>query len=119
MTDNAVPGVAPIRRTIDLAVEPARAFDVFTRHVRDWWKADVVIEPRVGGRWYERCADGSESEWARVVAYEPPKRLLFNWHAFDGAPTEIEVRFDGPAPRRTNVNVTHRRFENFGDDAER
>lgn len=127
---NAETDLTPIRRSTHVAVEPARAFDVFTGAVRDWWNpaysanptkapiADVVLEARTGGRWYERGADGSECEWARVLACEPASRLLFNW-SVAGQPTEVEVRFDAPAPRRTDVTIIHRDFEAFGPDAVR
>ncbi|GJG85220.1 hypothetical protein tb265_04010 [Gemmatimonadetes bacterium T265] len=71
--------LASVRQTIHVPVDPARAFDLFTTHLRDWWDsllsvnpmrapiADVVLEPRVGGRWYERGTDGSTCDWARVV----------------------------------------------------
>jgi uncharacterized protein YndB with AHSA1/START domain len=115
---------------VHVAVEPARAFEIFTTHVREWWNraytasptkaaiADVVFETTTGGRWYERGVDGSECEWARVLASEPPYRLLVNWHVA-GKPTELEVTFSGPAPRRTDVTIVHRGFEAFGDDATR
>ncbi|MBX6331269.1 MAG: SRPBCC domain-containing protein [Gemmatimonadaceae bacterium] len=124
------PGATPIRRSVHVAVEPARAFDLFTTHVGAWWNpiysgnptkapiANVVLEARVGGRWYERGTDGSECEWARVLACEPPSRLLLDWH-IAGQPTELEVTFAAPAPRRTDVTIVHRGFEAFGAGAER
>jgi len=127
---SSAPDVAPILHSVHVAVEPARAFAVFTAHVRDWWNlkysgnptkapiADIVLEAHQGGRWYERGTDGSEAEWARVLACDPPSRLLVNWH-MAGQPTEVEVTFTGPAPRRTNVTLQHRGFEVFGSDATR
>lgn len=126
----AAPKPTPIRESVHVPVEPVRAFQVFTGHVAAWWNraytgkptkaaiADITLEAREGGRWYERGTDGSECEWARVLACEPPTRLLFDWH-IAGAPTELEVRFDGLAPRRTDVTILHGGFEIFGDGAER
>ena len=106
--ERRVPDVAPIEHSIRVPVEPARAFKIFTAGVRDWWNqsysasrtkspiADVVLEPRVGGRWYERGVDGSECDWARVLAWEPGARLVVEWQLPD-RPTRVEVRFDGPA----------------------
>jgi uncharacterized protein YndB with AHSA1/START domain len=119
-----------VHQSVHVPVEPARAFRVFTAHVAAWWNpvhsgnptrapiADITLELRAGGRWFERGTDGTECEWARVLACDPPTRLLFDWRVA-GAPTELEVSFDGPAPRRTDVTVLHRGFESFGDGAER
>lgn len=81
--------VAPVRKSILVKAPAGRAFEVFARRMGSWWpkshsigtspQADVVIEPRAGGRWYERGADGSECDWGRVLAWEPPARLLLAW----------------------------------------
>jgi len=110
-----------------------RAFDIFTRHFNDWWPrthkiggadlAEAVLEPRAGGRWYERDTDGSECEWGRVLAYEPPHRLVLAWQitaqwAFDpDLVTEVEVRFIAEGEGRTRVELEHRNLERFGDAA--
>lgn len=129
--------VAPIVRTLTVAATPERAFEVFTAGMAGWWKADyhlgeqplvdVVVEPRAGGRWFERDAAGTECEWGHVIAWEPPGRLVLAWQvgadwAFDPAlVTEIEVRFTaetGPdgAPA-TRVDFEHRGLEAYGDQA--
>ena len=73
---------APVRRSIDVAVSQARAFEVFTSGMGRWWPRDksigsspqaaVVLEPVAGGRWYETGQDGSECQWGKVLAWEPP-----------------------------------------------
>lgn len=120
---------SPVHRSIRVPVAPARAFEIFTGSMRDWWHpslsvnptrapiADIILEPQVGGRWYERGTDGSEWEWARVLVWEPARRLVVDWHP-EGRSTEVEVCFDGPAPRATNVTLIHRGFEHFGEGAE-
>jgi uncharacterized protein YndB with AHSA1/START domain len=125
--------VEPVRKTIRVQATPARAFEVFTAGMSRWWMsshsisptktpiAAVVIEPRVGGRWYERGTDGSECDWGRVLAWEPPTRLVLAWQIdaqwrFDPALlTEVEVRFDAQASGATEVNLEHRRLERYGD----
>jgi hypothetical protein len=78
---------APVRRTIRVKAAPARAFDVFTTRIGSWWphehsinksspQKEVVVEPRVGGRWFERGEDQSECQWGRVLVWEPPARLV-------------------------------------------
>lgn len=124
---------AAIRKTIEVRAPIARAFEVFADRMGQWWhkehsiakgttQLDVVIEPRAGGRWYEVGADGSEHVWGRVLAYEPPGRLLLAWQLtreFQYDPdfeTTVEVRFterDG----LTVVEFEHRDLERMGADA--
>ena len=128
----ATPTVAPIHAEIDVAVPPAKAFEVFTARMTDWWPVEyamvptprqVVIENRKGGRWYEKGADGSEKLVATVTAWEPPSRFAFNWHidaAWQSNPTlatEVEVRFTQTATG-TRVTLDHRNLERFGEQAE-
>jgi uncharacterized protein YndB with AHSA1/START domain len=83
----------------------------------------AIIEPQVGGRWFERGEDGSECEWGHVLAWEPPARLVLAWQIdsqwrFDPTLlTEVEVRFipDGDG---TRVELEHRNIEHFGNQAE-
>ena len=124
---------AAIRKTIDVNVPVDRAFAVFAARMGEWWhkehsiarettQVDVVIEPRAGGRWYEKGADGSEHPWGRVIAYEPPHRLVLAWQltrefVFDpDFETTVEVRFEETA-EGTRVHFEHRDLERMGPDA--
>lgn len=125
---------APIRKSVYVAVSPARAFEVFTAGASRWWLKshsisttkspikDVVIEPRAGGRWFERGEDGSECPWGQVLAWEPPSRLLLGWQINAGFKydpalmTEVEVRFT-PEGSGTLVELEHRHLERMGDRA--
>ena len=82
-----------------------------------------VFEPRVGGHVYDRGADGSECHWARVLAYEPPERVVFSW---DISPrwqietdpektSEVDVRFTSEGPQRTRVELEHRNLDRHGE----
>jgi uncharacterized protein YndB with AHSA1/START domain len=85
--------------------------------------AETVFEPRVGGSIYDRGVDGSECRWARVLAYEPPERVLFSWdigptwqiETDPGRTSEVEVRFVVESPERTRVELEHRHIDRHGD----
>ena len=84
--------------------------------------ATTVFEPRVGGHIVDRAEDGTECRWARVLAYEPPDRVVFSW---DIGPTwqleidlenasEVEVRFIAETEERTRVELEHRNIDRHG-----
>ena len=120
-----------VRKTVTVAAPLAIAFEVFTAQIETWWPmashhigdADcqaVVIEPRVGGRWYEVGDDGTVCEWGKVLEWEPPRRFVLAWqlnHEWQYDPdfvTELEVRFvaEGDA---TRVDLEHRNLERYGE----
>ncbi|CAA9349470.1 MAG: Ligand-binding SRPBCC domain CalC [uncultured Nocardioidaceae bacterium] len=109
-----------------------RAFTVFTERFGDFKPpehnllgvaiADTVFEPRVGGHIYDRGVDGTECRWARVLAYEPPDRVVFSWdispqwqiESDAGSTSEVEVRFFAEGPHRTRVQLEHRHLDRHG-----
>jgi uncharacterized protein YndB with AHSA1/START domain len=121
--------IPPITGTATVAVPINEAFRVFTSSINSWWPhqfhigqaevAEVVLEPRENGRWYERGVDGTECDWGRVLIWEPPHRLVFTWQIngtwqFDPDPdhaSEIDVRFTANGPTETTVEVEHSSFE--------
>ena len=118
--------IPPLGGTVTVGVPVERAFRVFTASFNTWWPsqyhigqaeiAEAVLEPRAGGRWYERGVDGSECDWGRVLTWEPPHRLVVTWQIngewrYDPDPehaSEIEVRFIANGPETTNVELEHR-----------
>jgi uncharacterized protein YndB with AHSA1/START domain len=122
--------VEAVRKEIVVEAPQERAFRVFTEGLDRWWprahhigKAELkeaVLEPRAGGRWYERGIDGSECLWGKVLVYEPPRRLVLawqlnaQWQYDETLSTEVEVRFTAEGPRRTRVELEHRDLERFG-----
>ena len=118
---------APLDLTFEVACEPDQAFAAWTDRFSNWWPDDhtvtgdpasVVLEPRLGGRIYERARDGAEHEWGEVTVWEPPVRLCYLWHLRrDRADaTEVEIRFLGEGAR-TRVEIEHRGWERLGADA--
>ena len=126
--------IAPIRRSVHVKAAPGRAFDLFATRMGDWWPKGktigkkpavaVTLDPAPGGKWVERDEDGVETQWGKVIAWEPPGRLLLGWQlnsdfTFDpNFVTEVELTFE-PKDGGTLVTLEHRNLERFGDAAER
>ena len=129
MTPQRTPNVAH-HVVVNAAIE--RAFTVFTEQFGAFKPrehnllavpiAETVLEPRMGGHIYDRGVDGSICRWARILAYEPPQRLVFTW---DIGPTwqletdparasEVEVRFTAESDERTRVDLEHRHLDRHG-----
>ena len=118
-----------IRKAATVAVPVDQAFALFTTRIGSWWPTEthaihqenateVVFEQREGGRVYERAADGREEHWARVLAWEPPHRVVLEWKVNPNAiaPTDVEVRFT-EVEGGTRVELEHRGWERLGADA--
>src|SRR4029453_2394363 len=126
---SSAPTIPPLTGTITVDAPMEQVFRTFTDGFGSWWPAEyhigqadmatAILEPRQGGRWYEQGTDGSESEWGRVLAWEPPHRLVVTWQIngqwqYDPDPahaSEIEVRFTADGPDQTTVELEHRRLE--------
>jgi uncharacterized protein YndB with AHSA1/START domain len=124
--------VEPIRKSVVVNTGVERAFELFIdkfdaikpreHNLLPVPIAETVFEPRVGGHVYDVGIDGSQCKWARVLAYEPPSRVVFSW---DIGPTwqleadpekasEVEVRFIAESDDRTRVELEHRHLERHG-----
>lgn len=132
-SDNTDPNC--VRKVLSVKAPQAVAWRVFTEKMGTWWPlgsykigkasaVDAVIEPGVGGRWYERGEDGSTCDWGRVLSWEPPSRLVLTWDItadwqFDPAlGTELEVCFIAEGTNATRVELEHRRLDRYGSRRE-
>jgi uncharacterized protein YndB with AHSA1/START domain len=123
---------AVVRKQVVVEAPPEQAFKFFTERFGDFKPpehnllqapiAETVFDARVGGHIYDRAVDGSECRWARILAYEPPDRVVFSWDIgpqwqLEPDPanaSEVEVRFVAESPERTRVELEHRHIDRHG-----
>ena len=123
---------AVVRREIVVDAPIARAFETFVERFGEVKSKEhnllaspivtTTFEPRVGGHIYDMAEDGSECRWARVLAYEPPDRVVFSWdigptwqlEADPANASEVEVRFVAETPERTRLQLEHRHIDRHG-----
>jgi uncharacterized protein YndB with AHSA1/START domain len=121
-----------VRREITVAASPERAFDLFTNHMAEWWPSEhhvasspviaMTVEPRVGGRVYDSCEDGSDSVWGQVTEWDPPTRFGFAWMITNTWQLETDVEKASrvsvsfiPDGDRTRVVLVHNDFWRLSD----
>jgi hypothetical protein len=111
----------PIRQATMVRSDVHHTFDVFVREIGTWWPTAtfsagrdhvqaVTVEPRLGGRVYERWHDDTVVEWGKLLAWDPPRRFTMSWLC-SPAPTEVELTFTALGPALTRVAVEHRGWE--------
>lgn len=118
--------IEPLELSFEVACPAGRAFAIWTERTSTWWPLshtvsteaglEIVIEPWVGGRIFERTPAGTEHDWGEIVAWEPPSRLVYSWHLRtdrDDA-TEVEIRFTDLDGAMTRVDIEHRGWERLG-----
>jgi uncharacterized protein YndB with AHSA1/START domain len=133
---------AVVRKQVRVKVPIERAFRVFVEQMETWWPAThhigkipfeaIFVEPRVGGRWYERDVEGHIAEWGKVLAWDPPHRVTFSWHVGPGhdqpdwkcdpdiaKASEVEIRFTAEGPSATLVQLEHSKLERHGEGYEK
>jgi uncharacterized protein YndB with AHSA1/START domain len=118
--------IEPIHLAFEVACPAARAFEIWTSRTSTWWPAshtvsgepglEVVFERRPGGRIFERTGAGREYDWGEILAWEPPRRLVYLWHlrADRTDATEVEITFTDGGPDRTIVAIEHRGWDRLG-----
>lgn len=116
--------------SIEIKSSPEKAFAAFVEHINAWWPRqtemhrysfapegtepkDILFEAKLGGRYYERFADGSEYDIGRITTYEPPNKLAYTWRGPDWpGDSQVEVVFEA-AGEQTILSLTHSGFEIF------
>jgi hypothetical protein len=127
---------AVVRKSIRVQIPPERAFAIFVENMEAWWPAEhhigqkpfqaIFVEPRTGGRWFERDIDGNECEWGYVLQWNPPHSVRLSWHLgpswkFDpdlAKASEVEICFTGEGPGSTFVELQHSALERHGEGYE-
>ncbi len=121
--------IEPLRVELDLACSFEHAFRTWTERFADWWPrghsvsgdpAAIVLEPRLGGRIFERTRDGAEIDWGEIIAWDPPHGLSYRWHIRRerADATDVAIRFVPLGERSTRMEITHTGWERLGDEAE-
>lgn len=134
MTNELAPAdiATTVRASVVVAVPIDHAFKVFTSEMSAWWPAThhiskvpmaaAILEPRVGGRWYEVGDDGTVCLWGMVLAYDPPRHVAVSWHldgdfTYDSAPahaSRVDVWFSEQPDGSTLVELVHSGLANHG-----
>ena len=125
-----------VRKNIRVKAPPERAFSVFVEQMEQWWPPShhiapnpfeaIFVEPRVGGRWYERDAQGNQCMWGHVLAWDPPHQVTLSWHLgpdwrFNpdlAQASEVELRFTPEGPDHTSIELIHSKLERHGEGYE-
>jgi uncharacterized protein YndB with AHSA1/START domain len=132
---------AVVRKSVRVNATIERAFSVFVEQMETWWPAThhigktpfeaIFIEPRIGGRWYERNDEGAQCDWGTVLKWNPPHGVTLSWHVGPGhdspdwvcdpdmaKASEVEIRFTSEGPSSTLVELEHSKLERHGEGYE-
>ncbi len=136
MTPEAAP-MAVVKRTIHVNAPIETAFRVLTQKMGEWWPtthhigatpfAEIVVEPRAGGRWFERDSKGAECDWGKVLVWEPPKQVVVSWHlqpdfkynADASKASEVSFEFIAEGAAATRMEFEHRHIQRHGENWEK
>jgi uncharacterized protein YndB with AHSA1/START domain len=127
--------ITDVRKTVSVPVSVEQAFTIFVQEPMGWWpehhvfvtdRQSITIEPRAGGRYYERGADGTEVTWGTIVEWTPNRRIVMTWRVGSGwqpvfddeRASLIQVDFSPDGAGATEVALTHAQLHRHGDAAE-
>ncbi len=122
----------PLIKTLTVNAPPARAFEIFTVGIADWWPGQshsvsaadnalpqaITIEPHTGGAIYEITNDGQRANWGKITHWDPARSFAMTWHpgASPDQATLVRVDFE-PVETGTRVTLTHTGWEALGTQA--
>jgi len=118
--------IEPLRITFQVDRPPEQTFELWTAQTSSWWPTshtvsaqigvEIIIDPGVGGRIYERTPEGDEHDWGQITRWEPPNRLAYRWHLRQDRAdaTEVEITFAADEHDGTRVSIEHRGWERLG-----
>jgi Activator of Hsp90 ATPase homolog 1-like protein len=122
--------IEPLRVSVEVDCSVDHAFATWTERFGTWWPrghttsgdpdATVVLEPRLGGRIFERTSDGAEIDWGEITHWDAPEHLGYLWHiARDRSDaTDVEITFVALGQDRTRVDIVHSGWERLGASAQ-
>jgi hypothetical protein len=119
--------IEPLRLKVEVACDAAHAFAIWTARFGTWWPRGhtisgdpdaIVLEPRPGGRIFERARDGTEIDWGEIVRWEPPAGLSYLWHIRRdrSQATEVAIAFVEAGPGRCLLEIVQTGWERLGDE---
>ena len=122
--------IEPLRLSFEIDCPAHHAFDVWTARLAMWWPkghsasgdpgTTVVLEPRLGGRIFERTSEGAEIEWGEITTWSPPSKLGYVWHINRDRSdsTDVELTFVDLGNDRTRLDIVHSDWDRLGADGE-
>lgn len=119
--------IKPLKVAFVVACRPDHAFSTWTAKASSWWPVEhtvshepgteIVFEPRVGGRIFERTPGGREIEWGRIVDWDPPRKLRYMWHIATNPAraTDVEIVFRELPDSSTRIEIEHAGWDRLGE----
>jgi hypothetical protein len=119
--------IEPLHVAFEVACDAAHAFATWTERFGAWWPREhtvsgdpdaIVLEPRAGGRIFERARDGTEIEWGEITQWEPPTGLSYLWHIRRDRShaTEVVIAFVDTGPDRCRLEILQTGWERLGNE---
>jgi uncharacterized protein YndB with AHSA1/START domain len=122
--------IEPLRLSFDIEAPAEHAFEVWTMRLSHWWPKGhsasgdpdtvVALEPRPGGRIFERTSDGTEIDWGEITLWQPPTKLGYSWHINRprSDATDVELTFVDLGDGTTRLDIVHAGWERLGAEGE-